>query len=130
MENCEIEIATLTDGKTELFQTRGRFTCMDENYCVRYQQEGDAVSLEFNRSAFQMKRSGESGLSCVFRHGERTAIRLSSFGGAGEIPVQTSLYSVEQTARGCLVTLHYDLIFSKNIQTFQLKLKIETSEEK
>lgn len=130
MENCEIEIATSTGAKTELFRTQGQFGREGEGYRVCYTQEGDPVSLEFDSVAFKMKRCGRTELSCVFLENERTAMQLSGFGGTGEIPVQTTAYMLRSAASGCSVILNYDLIFSENLQTFRLKLKIETSEEK
>ncbi|MDE6059183.1 MAG: DUF1934 family protein [Clostridia bacterium] len=130
MERCKIEISTTTDGKTDVFQTDGRLKSKNNGYEVCYEQEGDFVTLRFDKTTFQMKRSGGANLSCTFYLGGRTAMLVSGYGGAGEIPVQTSVYSFRPFEKGCLIQLHYDVIFSDHFQMFQLELKIETSEEK
>lgn len=130
MLNCGIEIATTTDGRTELFQADGLFFREGDRYSVRYFQDGDAVALDFDFTEFRMKRTGGSELSCVFRLNERTEMQFGGFGRTGKIPVETKNYSVLPSDKGCSVTLNYNFIFTDNFQTFQLNLNISTSEEK
>ncbi len=125
-----IEIVTLTDGNIIRFKAHGHLAVQDGTFSVQYEQEKDFVALHFNSSKFQMKRSGSANVSCTFSKGKKSTMLIGGYGQTGEIAVETTDYTLRRSSNACSVNLQYRLKFSDQLQSFQLKLKIKTSEEK
>ncbi|MDE6411650.1 MAG: DUF1934 family protein [Clostridia bacterium] len=128
---CELKIVTESGGETSLFQSKGEFESADGGERVRYHVEDDEGELFYSEDFFENCRRGKCALKARFCEGAESEIILGSSDLTGKIPVRTSRYRLEKDETGRQIELCYELLGSKNIQTFLLKIQIVFfSEEK
>ena len=127
MEHCETEIVTFACGRRSRFRARGVLERGAEQVCIRYRDEGDAVTLTLQGGTLAVERAGK--LSARFCEGEETRMTLYAAGMCGEAAVRTEKLRVSHRAEGLCIVLCYRLRFSAGEQSYALKIAAEVISE-
>jgi len=129
MKVCKVTITTVADGRENTITRKGEMDVSSVGGILRYQEENAKVNVRLQGNSATIERFGDYTLFLpleqnVFCDGE---IGIGGSGGTVKTYAHKIAYAV--TKDSLLLSLHYDLIISGEVQKIRLRLLARYEED-
>lgn len=119
---CKISITTTVDGEETQATRTGSLRISFSEILLSYGEENGEVTLKIQNDRAEITRSGDYSMFLPLLREQRTQGKIGVLGSEGDVEIYTKRLAYSTTDSSLMLSMHYDLLFGKDVQKMQIRL--------
>lgn len=119
---CKISITTTVDGEETQVTRTGSLRISFSEILLSYGEENGEVTLKIQNDRAEITRSGDYSMFLPLLREQRTQGKIGVLGSEGDVEIYTKRLAYSTTDTSLMLSMHYDLLFGKDVQKMQIRL--------
>ena len=119
---CKISITTTVDGEETQATRTGSLRISFSEILLSYGEENAEVTLKIQNDRAEITRSGDYSMFLPLLREQRTQGKIGVLGSEGDVEIYTKRLAYSTTDTSLMLSMHYDLLFGKDVQKMQIRL--------
>ena len=119
---CKISITTTVDGEETQATRTGSLRISFSEILLSYGEENGEVTLKIQNDRAEITRSGDYSMFLPLLREQRTQGKIGVLGSEGDVEIYTKRLAYSTTDTSLMLSMHYDLLFGKDVQKMQIRL--------
>ena len=119
---CKISIPTTVDGEETQATRTGSLRISFSEILLSYGEENGEVTLKIQNDRAEITRSGDYSMFLPLLREQRTQGKIGVLGSEGDVEIYTKRLAYSTTDSSLMLSMHYDLLFGKDVQKMQIRL--------
>ena len=119
---CKISITTTVDGEETQATRPGSLRISFSEILLSYGEENGEVTLKIQNDRAEITRSGDYSMFLPLLREQRTQGKIGVLGSEADVEIYTKRLAYSTTDSSLMLSMHYDLLFGKDVQKMQIRL--------